>query len=174
MPRGASPEKPRLACPERNQCVAFWSSAAARMQKLDFRQPSHSTASSDIPDTTTCTYCCCQTQTQQWQSSVNPRVKRWSSFTAVFSHRPRLRLSLTQPTELLVTFLGTGPRHGPSSTVPPEEVRRRTEPDWGQSESLCRLQAGCGLAAAGGIATVHCFHSSATSCSILLCSTPSA
>lgn len=89
-------------------------------------------------------------------------------------HRPRLRLFLTQPTELLVTFLGTGPRHAPSSTVPPEQVRRRTEPGWGQSESLCRPQAGCGLAAGGGIATVQCFHSSATSCSILLCSTPSA
>lgn len=84
VPRGGSPEKPRLACPERNQCVAYWSSAAARMQKLAFRHPSHSTASSDIPDTTTCTYCCCQTpRHKQWQSSVNPRVKRWSSFTAV-------------------------------------------------------------------------------------------
>lgn len=87
-------------------------------------------------------------------------------------HRPRLRLlSLTQPTELLVTFLGTRPSHASSSIVPPE-VRRRTEPGWGQSESLCRLQAGCRLAAGGGITTVHCFHFSATtlqhSCSVVL------
>lgn len=106
-----------------------------------------STASSDIPDTTTCvqtrqTYCCCQTPRH---STGRPRQSRGPREGHLHGarHRPRLRLlSLTQPTELPVIVLGTRRGHAPGSVVPPESAGERNLAGDNPSRCAC-CKAGC-------------------------------